>query len=831
MTEQANAGVLAPYRVLDLTDERGLFCGKLLGDLGADVIKVERPGGDSARRLGPFYHDQPDPEKSLFWLAFNTSKRGVTLDIETTGGREVFRRLVKATDFVVESFPAGYLERLGLGYLALNEINPGVIVVSITPFGQTGPYRDYKAPDIVAWAMGGRMHPVGDPDRAPVRIGHHSQAFLHAGAEAAVGALMALHHRQMTGQGQQVDVSVQACVAYLLWATSDWDAMKVKPQRGGLRLSDNPALAELKTMWPCRDGYVIWLPWGGLQGKMYWPPLVEWMDGEGMASDFLRGFDWETFDHATATKETVDAIVGPTARFFMAHTKAELLEGAVKHRAMLCPVSTTGETLESAQLAARDFWVEVDHPELGVTMTYPGAFGRFSENAPRISRRAPLIGEHNEEVLREVPRLSGEEVPALRGGRAVQGPSARDDAAYRKPLHGVKVADFSWSVVGPLATKVLADYGAEVVKIEGRSKPDIARITGAFKDGIRGLDRAGRFVPYNTGKLSVALNLAHPRGKDIARRFVSWADVVVETFAAGAMERMGLGYEELKEIKPDIIMLSSSSMGQAGPHAALPTFGAQLVALAGFTHITGWPDREPANLEVYTDFIGPHFNALAILAGLDYRRRTGRGLHLDFAQYENAVHFMAPLILDAAVNKRVAGRVGNRFPDAAPHGAYRCRGEDRWCVVAVFTDREWQSFREVIGSPEWTGDPRFGTLPARKQNEDELDKLVEAWTAGSSPEEVMTVMQSAGVAAGVVQTTEDMLDHDPQLRHRHFHRTLDHPEIGKYRAPEPSFKLSRSPCELRRAPLLGEHNEYALKQILGMSDAEIAELVIEGVIE
>jgi len=401
----------------------------------------------------------------------------------------------------------------------------------------------------------------------------------------------------------------------------------------------------------------------------------------------------------------------------------------------------------------------------------------------------------------------------------------------KKALGGIKVVDFSWSLVGPISTKILSDYGAQVLKIEGRSKPDISRITGSFKDDITGLDRAGRFIPYNTGKMSLALNLAHRKGIDVAKRFVAWADVVVETFAGGAIDRMGLGYEELKKIKPNIIMLSSSTMGRYGPYRDLPTFGAQLVALAGLTHITGWPDRPPANLEVYTDFIAPHFNVLAILAALDYRRRTGRGQYLDMAQYENAVHFMAPLILDKVVNERVAGRMGNYYPAASPHGAYRCQGEDRWCVIAVSTDTEWQNFCKVVGNPAWTRESRFATILAREENAEELDKLVEQWTTKHSPEEVMSMMQDAGVPAGVVETVEDLLDHDPQLKHRHFHHELMHPEVGKYRAPEPSFILSKSPAELRRAPLLGEHNEYALKQILDMPDEEIAELVIEGVIE
>jgi len=315
-------------------------------------------------------------------------------------------------------------------------------------------------------------------------------------------------------------------------------------------------------------------------------------------------------------------------------------------------------------------------------------------------------------------------------------------------------------------------------------------------------------------------------------RLVAWADVVAENFAGGAMERMGLGYEELKKIKPDIIMLSSCMMGQTGPYATQPGYGFHMTALAGFNQITGWPDREPtAPHGPYTDFIAPHFNALAILAALDYRRRTGKGQYIDMSQYENGIHFLAPLILDYVINGREADRMGNHSAYTAPHAVYRCRGEDKWCAIAVFTDEEWDSLGKVIGSPVWTNDLRMATPQARKVNEEELDRLIEAWTINYSPEEVMALMQTAGVPAGVVETAEDLLDNDLQLRHRRSFWELDHPEIGKYRSIGASFVLSKSPYELRRAPLLGEHNEYVLKDICGMSDEEIAELVIEGVLE
>ena len=409
MAEKENVeGMLSPYRVLDLTDEKGLLCGKVLGDLGADVIKIERLGGDPARNVGPFYHDIPDPEKSLSWFAYNSNKRGITLDIETADGQELFKRLVKGADFVIESFSPGYMDKLGLGYSALEGLNPGVIMVSITPFGQTGPYKDYKAPDIVALALGGRLYPYGDADRPPVRISHHSQAYLHVGHEAAVGAMMALYHRQMTGEGQYVEVSMQACVAQLYQYTANWDMNKVISRRGQRFLN-----LRMTRTWPCKDGYVIWSfsGAGGLRAKKANTPLVEWMESEGMGDDFLKGMDWEKFDLRSATQEVVDRIEEPTGKFFMLHTKVELYEGAVKRGLMLCVAATTADVLGSIQLAARGFWSEVEHPELGTTIT--------SETPPRISRRAPLIGEHNQEVYEGELGLSREELLILKQARVI----------------------------------------------------------------------------------------------------------------------------------------------------------------------------------------------------------------------------------------------------------------------------------------------------------------------------------------------------------------------------------------------------------------------------
>ncbi|MBW2061369.1 MAG: CoA transferase [Deltaproteobacteria bacterium] len=399
------------------------------------------------------------------------------------------------------------------------------------------------------------------------------------------------------------------------------------------------------------------------------------------------------------------------------------------------------------------------------------------------------------------------------------------------PLEGIKVADFTWVWTGPTTTKVLADFGATVLRIESNKRLDVWRIQPPFKDDVPGPDRGAIFNSINTGKLSITIDLTLPKGKELAKRFVAWADIVTDNFAGGAMKRMGLDYEALKKIKPDIIMMSSALMGQTGPWHNSPGYGDQLSAISGLHEISGWPDRRPGEIGFYTDFIAPRFNALTILAALDYRRRTGKGQYLDIAQHQGGVQYMAPLLLDYVVNKRVATREGNRDDYAAPHGFYRCQGDDRWCALAVFTEEEWQSFCKVIGNPAWTKDPKFATLQKRKENEEELDRLVQEWTINQSDEDVMMQLQAAGVGAGRIGTVEDQMENDPQLKYRDFYQEQDHPEIGKYRPPRQPCVLSKTPCQIRRAPLIGEHNEYALKEILGMTDHEIEDLVVEEIIQ
>ncbi len=405
---------LSPYRVLDLTNEKGHFCGKILADLGADVIKIEPPEGDPGRDIGPFHHGQRDKEKSLFFFAYNTNKRSITLNIQIHEGQEIFKRLARTADFVIESFHPGYMEKIGLGYAVLKNVNPRVIVVSISPFGQEGPYKDWKASDIVAIAMSGLSHITGSPDRPPARV-CVDQAHAIVGAQAAMGAMIAHYYRQAAGKGQHVDASTQeSAVLSALTVPQAWDLQRFIWPREGAYMSR--ARKRVRHLWPCKDGYIAWrLFTGGLGVKTR--ALVEWMESEGQAGE-LREVNWQQMDLLTVPEEKFYHWQEIFGQFFKMRTKAELCREALARGIVLIPASTPKDLLADPQLEARDYWEEVDHAELGETITYPGALFKSSEIEWEF-RRAPLMGEHNQEVYEKELGFSKEKLATLKQSGAI----------------------------------------------------------------------------------------------------------------------------------------------------------------------------------------------------------------------------------------------------------------------------------------------------------------------------------------------------------------------------------------------------------------------------
>ena len=406
--------LLEPYRVLDLTDERGLLAGKILADMGADVLQIEPPGGSPARNLGPFYGDDPQPEKSLFWWAYAANKRSITLDLEQKDGQALLKQMVTKADFLIESFSPGYLEGLGLDYQQLSAINPKLVMVSITPFGQDGPYSNYQATDIVGMALGGFMYLTGDDDRAPVRISF-PHFYLHGSAAAATAAMLGHTYRVTSGQGQYVDVSCQQAVAKTLaHAPQIWDIEGAILKRMGV-YRQTSGENRVRINWPCKDGYVNYMVQGGTVAYST-RALLAWMKEDKFDTTKLDEIEWEKMGYGAITPELMAQLGGPLVDFFKGHTRAELVQGSLDRRILLFPVATPSALDGHPQLEAREYFREIEHPELGEVVKYPGAFIKSGDGGEiaGIYRKPPLIGEHNVEIYQEEMGLSSVELETLK---------------------------------------------------------------------------------------------------------------------------------------------------------------------------------------------------------------------------------------------------------------------------------------------------------------------------------------------------------------------------------------------------------------------------------
>jgi crotonobetainyl-CoA:carnitine CoA-transferase CaiB-like acyl-CoA transferase len=816
--------MLSNYRVLDLTDGGSLICGQILGDLGADVIVVEPPEGATVRHSGWYADDDHDPDKSLDWWALNRNKRGITLNLESDAGREQLWELARHSDVIVESFGPGGMEARGLGYEEMSRANPGLVMVSITPFGLEGPKAQWAASDLTVMASSGAHLMTGDDDRPPCVVSV-PQAFLHAGAEAAVGALVALAGREKTGAGQRVDVSAQVAAMMATQATvleHGWGAQVTQRMSGGVKFGGIP----LRFINPAKDGYVsVTFLFGSAIGP-FSRRLMEVMCEDGVVDEATRDKDWINYtglilsgqEPVSEFLRCLDAI----GDFTKKHTKEELFKLGMERGLLIVPVAEVNEVVDSPQLAARDYWHQVEHEELGRTVTYPGGFAQLSATPITTRRRPPRVGEHNEEVAAEA-RSRG---PVVAGG-------ATNGSRAELPLAGLKVVDFMWVVAGPWSTRYLADFGATVVRVESSTRVDTIRTIGPFKDGVPGPERSGAHATVNSGKYGLSLKLNSEEGRKVALKLVEWADVVTESYTPGAMARLGLDYESVRKVNPNVIMISSCLNGQTGPFATLAGFGTMGAQIAGFGDLAGWPDRAPAGpAGAYTDYIAPKFEAAALLAALEHRRRTGEGQYIDFSQAEASAHFISSAILDYTVNGRVQSRRGNRSLAYAPHGVYPVAGEDRWVAIAVTSEQQWTQLVSAMGHAEWTGDSRFSSVESRRANEEALNELIAEWTRTRSADDVEMALQGARVPVHRVASSADAFA-DPGIASRGHLVTVEHPELGPVPIEAPRFILSATPAGTPAwpGPVYGQHNDEVLRGILGMDDEEIVELIAAGALE
>jgi crotonobetainyl-CoA:carnitine CoA-transferase CaiB-like acyl-CoA transferase len=802
--------VLTGLRVLDLTDARAQLAGRILGDLGADVVKVEPPGGDPLRREGPWLGGRPDPERGIAWLARNASKRGIALDLESDAGREQLRALARHADVLLESDAPGAMDARGLGYEALRRENPRLVYCAVTPFGQHGPYAAWRGHDLAIVALGGNAHMTGPEDRPPVRCTLPT-AYFHGAPETALAVAVALWQRERTGEGQFVDVSLHETQLQTLLS---YPAQQALTGRGARRSGGR--LGGLREIWPAADGDVSFGLRGGPTRIRNLKACAAWMEECGDAPEWMRAYDWDAYNHNTLTPAEIERLEQAFGAFFAKRSRAELYAGALERRILLAPCNDAAAILAHEQLRARDLFSDTG----GVTL--PDFFAKTADRAIRVRRPAPRLGEHQDEVLRDWSARAStwsedQKLPAPANAGA---------------LAGVRVLELGSGAAGPVATRYFVEHGAEVVRIESRRAPDFLRVLWLTPDNPNGIDESPMFLLLNPDKRSLAVDLTKPEGIALVRRLaLEWADVVSENFAPGPMAKWGLDAASLLAERPDLIMVSACLYGQTGPQRSYPGFGGQGSALSGFNHVTGWPDREahgPAH--TITDSLAPRFVALGIAAALLERRRTGRGRALDLSQIEAAVYVQSEAIARCAALGEVMMRAGNRDEQMAPHGVYPCAGDDRWIAIAVDSDAAWRRLREAMGRPTWTDDPTLDTAAGRRERAAALDIALADWTRGQDAEALAQRLQESGVEAAAVAGARELLA-DPQLAARGHWVAVPHPKLGRLLLERSGFRLSASPGGFRRAgPNLGEHSEAILRELLGMGDAEIARLGAQGVL-
>ncbi len=818
--------MLPPYRVLDLSDEHGLFCSRLLAEVGADVIHVEPPSGSSARHDGRHAGNIVDPERSLTWWAMARDTRSVTLDLDDDIDRARFLSLVQTADALVESADPGTWEARGLGYEELSALNPRLVWVSITPFGSTGPKANYASTDLIVQAASGAMTLTGEADRAPLRAAG-VPAWTHAAAEAAGGALIALRESRRSGHGQRVEVSAQR--ATNLTAQFSLPAAQVGhlpvTRAGGFNLYG----VDVPFIWPAADGYVSLTLALDPLNKPFLDRLLAFMVEEGHGAPGITDRDWVAHVRRVRSGDQPnDAFVDlrdAVAAFISTKSKADLFAAALDRKLLLVPVSTFDDLYESPQLEHRSFWTEEQLPD-GSVAKLPNHLVRSSrqgaDGAPRRQRRpAPAIGQHTDEVFAELERFG---VPT---GSA---PRQQDVAPVADgPLAGVKVLDMMWVMAGPVSTGVMAQYGATVVRIENEARLDTARLLAPWYEGKVGKESSLGFGSINANKLSVTIDPNSTEGRAVILELVQWADIVTESFSPRAMTKWGLDYESLRAVKPDLIMLSSCLMGQDGPHAYVAGYGTMGSAAAGLVQPTGWPDRGPNGpYGAYTDYCAPRISLLSVLAALDHRDRTGEGQYLDQSQIESTVHYATPALLDHQLNGTSWDRLANDDPALFPHDAFRSAGDDEWTAIACRDEADWAALCAVLAGDDMLVDSEWTTLDlaGRRAIGAQINDAITAWTSQLAPSEIEARLQAASVPAHAVIHTNS--PPDPQLVHLDHQVLVQHPDRPPAPIERTRIDLSRTPARPTHVPKLGEHTEHVLRSVLGYDDARIAELRRSG---
>jgi crotonobetainyl-CoA:carnitine CoA-transferase CaiB-like acyl-CoA transferase len=781
---------LTGVRVIDLADEWGPLAGRVLGDLGADVVRVEPPGGATSRQRPPFA-----PNGTSLWFAYrNGNKRGITIDLAAPAGRDRLLSLLADADVLLESSTPGDLTALDLDPIDLTHRFGRLVMASVTPFGQTGPYARHAATDDSVVALSGWLATSGIPAKPPLLV-PGSLATDAASVITVFAVLAALHQRGRTGRGQYIDVSALESVSQLnTWGVPNTSALvNAGMAQKVVRNGDAPLYPLIRTS----DGMIRLV----LLAPRQWKAMWKWM---GEPEEFADPVWEQTFFRMQNT----DVLNPVYEAFFSKLPMVDAAAEAQRRGIVATPMLKPGDVLTNEHFDSRGTFVDAD---VAPTVHAPVAAGFLEVDGVRAGwrRRSPAVGEHDTDVT---------------GSTAIPRPEAAGAPPVSKPLAGLRVLDFGHGGVGVEGGRMLAEYGADVIKIETSTYPDFMRI-------VLGGNMTPSFASSSRSKRSFGVNVKNPDGLRVLHELVKHSDIVIENNSTGTMHDMGVGYDKLRELKPDIVMASSQLVGSRGTCATWIGYGPTIQPFGGMTYLWAFDDGEgpPGNPAIHPDHLAGRLCAIGGLAGVVGRSLRGGGAHVEIAQVEGVVCLIGDLLLKEHLTPGSVQPDGNDDERGAPWGVFRCAGHEEWAVICVRDDAEWRRLLVAMGSP--TGAERWARADDRLADRSGVNAFVETWTSTHTPYEVQAAAQANGVVAAAMLSVLQQFD-DPHLVSRGFFVPVDQQGSGPLLFEGPAFVATgMEPPRIEQAPLLGEHTREICNEVLGYDDAEIDRLMAAGAIE
>jgi crotonobetainyl-CoA:carnitine CoA-transferase CaiB-like acyl-CoA transferase len=781
---------LTGVRVIDLADEWGPLAGRVLGDLGADVVRVEPPGGATSRQRPPFA-----PDGTSLWFAYrNGNKRGITVDLAAPAGRDRLLSLLADADVLLESSTPGDLTALDLDPIDLTHRFGRLVMASVTPFGQTGPYARHAATDDSVVALSGWLATSGIPAKPPLLV-PGSLATDAASVITVFAVLAALHQRGRTGRGQYIDVSALESVSQLnTWGVPNTSALvNAGMAQKVVRSGDAPLYPLIRTS----DGMIRLV----LLAPRQWKAMWKWM---GEPEEFADPVWEQTFFRMQNT----DVLNPVYEEFFSKMPMVDAAAEAQRRGIVATPMLKPADVLTNEHFDSRGTFVDAD---VAPTVHAPVAAGFVEVDGVRAGwrRRSPAVGEHETDVT---------------GSTAVPRPEAAGAPPVSKPLAGLRVLDFGHGGVGVEGGRMLAEYGADVIKIETSTYPDFMRI-------VLGGNMTPSFASSSRSKRSFGVNVKNPDGLRVLHELVKRSDIVIENNSTGTMHDMGVGYDKLRELKPDIVMASSQLVGSRGTCATWIGYGPTIQPFGGMTYLWAFDDGEgpPGNPAIHPDHLAGRLCAIGGLAGVIGRSLRGGGAHVEIAQVEGVVCLIGDLLLKEHLAPGSVQPDGNDDERGAPWGVFRCAGHEEWAVICVRDDAEWQRLLVAMGSP--AGAERWARADDRLADRSGVNAFVETWTSTHTPYEVQDAAQANGVVAAAMLSVLQQFD-DPHLVSRGFFVPVDQQGSGPLLFEGPAFVATgMEPPRIEQAPLLGEHTREICNEVLGYDDAEIDRLMAAGAIE